>query len=263
MTARGGSAVALEGAPNFRDLGGLWTGDGRTVRCGVLFRSEALATLTDRDLDTLARLRIALACDLRTARERERHASRWPPHATPAVLELDILSDARNLSRASLRELLTEPSGASARAWMLRNYASMPTAFSTGVRRLVSRIVDHEQLPLLVHCAAGKDRTGFVCSLLLLAVGVPREAVMHDYLASDRHFDRGRLADVMADIAQLTPEDGPPSPRAIEAMMGRAEYLEVALETIDRDHGGVEQYLERHGGLDAPRRSRLRELLTT
>jgi len=253
--------MTLEGAPNFRELGGLRTGDGRAVRRGLLYRSEALAELTDRDLVAVAELGIRLACDLRTSTERERHASRWPEGRAPDVLAVDVLADARALGKEELRALLGDETGAGPREWMLRNYRAMPASFAPGFRALVERIVDREQLPLVIHCAAGRDRTGFVCSLLLLALGVRYDEVVEEYLRSDRHFGPDRLARVMAVLA------GDPSlpvaPRAVEAFMGREEYLEAAFDAIETTCGGRELYFEVCGGLDAQRRERLQEVLLT
>ena len=110
-------------------------------------------------------------------------------------------------------------------------------------------------MPALFHCTAGKDRTGFAAALVLLALGVPRETVLEDYLLTNRYrerFDRRVLRWVpLASLFRTRAEDMRP---LLEA---RPEYLEAAFQVMEEEYGGVDGYLERGLGVDARLRAQL------
>jgi protein-tyrosine phosphatase len=178
--------IPLEGASNLRDLGG-WRGhQGRALRHGVLFRSDALHKLTDQDLVTLADTGLATVCDLRGAREAEASPFRLPPGARAVPLPIEPRIG------ASLRDLLAN--GAATRAETTRllgiAYLNYATEQLPIYRRLVELILEDERRPLLFHCSAGKDRTGLGAALILTALGVSRAEIIADYVATDRFWRR-------------------------------------------------------------------------
>jgi protein-tyrosine phosphatase len=252
MRIKTASQIALAGAPNFRDLGGIATTDGLCIRQGLLYRSEALNALTDGDLTTLGLLGIRLLCDLRTSSERRNQPNRWPPGTLPELLAVD---DYAGEAEASVQRLITHAQGNShehVRIQMLDTYRSFPATFPETLRSLISHVIDRQE-PLIIHCAAGKDRTGFVCAMLLLALGVSREAVLSDYLLSDRHFGVDRINEALRARNISCP------PEVVQALCVRPEYLRAALEHIDTEHGGYESYLENHAGLTQERRTLFRK----
>ena len=122
------------------------------------------------------------------------------------------------------------------------------------------QMLDARRLPLLVHCTEGKDRTGFVCAVLLLTLGVERATVFEDYLWSRRFFDRERMRAKL--VGALTePLVEAPSDTAMDAFSCEPGYLDAALSVVVAEHGSVEGYMERAGGLDAARRRELRRRL--
>ena len=249
----------LARAPNFRDIGGLLAADGRRVRQRHILRSEGLHNLTDGDMATLDALGIRLVCDLRSGNERRHRVSRWPGDGRSAVLPIEML-DVRGLDPVAVRALVGDPSGDTARNYMLGCYRDMPAAFAGGLRAIVERILDRRALPLLLHCTAGKDRTGFACSVLLLALGASMDTVLDEYLRSERHYGLERVSQSL--LAVLDEHiDATSIASAIEPFAVRPRYLEIALEQIDRDWGSIDGYLLHAGGLDDERRERLRSLL--
>lgn len=250
----------LMGAPNFRDLGGLVTEDGRTLRSGLLYRSESLSDLTDDDLQTLIQLEIALVCDLRSTWECARFPSRLPASA-PEILAMPISVDLRAEKGELLEQLGRTPTEQIALDYMLGSYRAYPLAFAPGLRNLFTRIIDGPALPLLFHCAAGKDRTGFLAAILLRALGVNHERVMQDYLATALHWAPPRsialLRTALRDIIQGE------APLATLQRLGAVteNYLNASFETIEQQHGGLQQYLEEHAGLNDSRLQLLRERL--
>src|ERR1700749_70417 len=135
-----------------------------------------------------------------------------------------------------MRRLVADSTGAAARRLLLENYAAMPETFAQDFRDLIDSIVDRRELPMLISCMAGKDRTGFVVSLILRALGVATEEVLADYLRSNESFDpefgrAGRSAWFK------TPLEAPPSEAVLDALKVHLEYLESAYAAIDDGYG--------------------------
>jgi protein-tyrosine phosphatase len=252
----------LEGAPNFRDLGGYRSRDGRRVRHGVVFRSETLAHLTPDDVERLRALGVRRVADLRSPAERGRNPSRWPAGAEPEILNVDVTVDVRAGNEELLALLREDPSEHGALRLMRANYRHLPRAFEPALAGIFAALADPDRgLPFVFHCTAGKDRTGFLAAMLLTALGVARDEVERDYAATMEHSDVPRLVQGAADY--LASEFGAPPERAVvEALVAaRPVYLAAAFDELDERYGGVDAYLERVGRLDSPRRARLRDAL--
>jgi protein-tyrosine phosphatase len=254
--------IRLEGAPNFRDLGGYRTTDGRRVRHGAVYRSESLAHLTPRDLDTLRRIGVRLAADLRSALERSRNPSRWPEGSEPQVLHVDITVDMRAGNEALLALLREDPSEEGALRLMTTNYRNLPRAFAPSLASIFDALAcEAPSLPFVFHCTAGKDRTGFLAAMLLSALGVERDEIDRDYALTTERSDLSRLLRGSAEYIE-TELGHPPEPAMVEALVAaRPHYLAAAFDAIDGEWGSVDAYLEAVGGLHAPRRDRLRDSL--
>jgi protein-tyrosine phosphatase len=175
------------------------------------------------------------------------------------MLAVGLLPDERTSGIEVMRRISSDPSGRAAVQLLAENYALMPASFDPGLRSLVTSIVDDGDLPVLIWCREGKDRTGFVCSLLLLALGVSPDEVLAEYLRSDANFDRDAVS---AAVSSHLDEDAPVvSDAVLDALRVSEAYLAGALRTIDERYGSIEHYLETVGGIDEPRRERLRALL--
>ena len=180
--------LRLSGAPNFRDFGGHRTLAGPAVRRGLLFRSDDLSNLTHGDLEALTPLSIRLICDLRGSVERDRRPSRWPESLSTERMIASLSSDLRMGHGFHARFLESDPSADNAHAMMLETYRYLPRNGARGLRAILGRLAEGE-VPALIHCTAGKDRTGFVCATLLSLLGVPREIIYADYLLTNERID--------------------------------------------------------------------------
>ncbi|MDI5963216.1 tyrosine-protein phosphatase [Streptantibioticus silvisoli] len=252
----------LTGVRNFRDVGGLRTGDGRRVRAGRLFRSGHLAHATPADTAFLASLGLRTVIDFRNASDM---ALEGQDVELPGVRNVNMpLSDpragdgfwrmVRNGDVDTLREALGDGRAAAA---MTRSYATLIRDRTAEHARLLDLLVDGE-VPALVHCAAGKDRAGTSIAIVLLALGVRQEEITTDYLLSnDPHrryrIQRGKNAEPVtnAEVNELL------SP-LFEA---RAQYLRGAFDAIEEGWGSADRYLADGLGLTGERRERLRTLL--
>jgi protein-tyrosine phosphatase len=227
-------------APNLRDLGGIMAGDGKVVRPGILFRSEHLAPGAD-EAACLAALGIRAAIDLRSPRERGLAPNEWLIGQGIRIHEVDITADFR-ASADPLTPLIADPTEQGAFELMLATYREMPHAAGPAVK-LAGALVAAGDMPLLIHCTAGKDRTGFVCAMLLLAAGVPLAAVLADYAASaGRCHDGARATTRELLHARMGVE---PSIAVLDLLGGvRPEYLQASLGEIAARHASVDTYFE-------------------
>jgi protein-tyrosine phosphatase len=259
-TASYDRVLTLQGGCNFRDIGGYRTADGRQVRWGKVFRAGVLSYVTAGDHASLGALGIRTICDLRRAEERSNEPTRWPD-ATARTLHWDDESDVQSLRKYAARQPAT---GAGMFAAMLELYRGLPLRMSARVRGLLNCIVE-DQLPIVVHCAAGKDRTGVAIAVLLSALGVPRDTVVEDYLLTNdvgnfEVFIRGReeaqlgLADAKHPLLAM--------PEEIRRVAFSADpaFLSAAFEAID-ELGGIEGYVQEVLGLDVAMREVLRKRL--
>jgi len=223
--------IRLDGAKNARDLGGLPTAHGGRTRRGVIYRSDGLSRLSATDLDRLATLRLGTIIDLRSDGERARAPDRVPPAAPPRFYYRGFLAaGTTELFRAINRD---RASPAAAHALMCANYARMPFAHVEELRDLMHFLLAPATAPHLIHCTSGKDRTGVVCALVLLAVGVPLDAVLADYDLSNGDW---QAVDVFAATARAD---------TIETVMAaHADYLLGSLNEIAARCGSLERYFD-------------------
>ncbi|MER6343544.1 tyrosine-protein phosphatase [Streptomyces sp. NPDC001595] len=240
--------VRLDGTVNLRDAGGYRTKDGRWVRMGVVYRSDSLGKLTDADVAKLKRLGLAADFDLRTTQERTADPDRVPEGVKYVVA--DVIGDgspvftmpetADEAARMMIDGEKAMVSGAGAKAAYSSVFADLSDGDADGV---------------LYHCTAGKDRTGWASAALLTALGVPRETVMADYLASNDY----RAEANAAMLAALPPAQAAVYKPLLDV---RPEYLNSGFAEVREEFGSFAAY-EREGlGLNAAELMRLRaELL--
>ena len=238
--------ATLRGAPNFRDLAGLRTRDGRTIVSGRLLRSGQLGELHEEDVARLTDWLGADICviDLRGASERSRQICALPHavvHSLPiepsVAVKLDaVLASGQSLTPAMAREFMTQA------------YLNFVRHAHAQVASLFTHVLDRAGRPLVVHCAAGKDRTGFMVAMLLTALDVPRVTILEDYLLTNQRVQA-------RESRRYSPE--------IMEVLGtvRAEFLEAAFELIDTGFGGSERYLRQAAALTPERCARLQERL--
>ena len=250
----------LEGVRNFRDFGGYETGEGGRVKSGALYRSAHFAEASPGDIQKIRNLGIRIVCDLRRPEERKAQVSRWPTAecATRALVSEDGgLDEAPHL--AFLRSGDLAPAAVS--AFMRGIYAEIPfdpryvTLFSSFFQHLAN-----DEGAALVHCAAGKDRTGILCALTLLALDVPEEAVVADYELTNTAIDlENRLPLVQQRFQEAA---GVAIPlEAIKPFLGvELSYLATAMDMIEKRAGGVDAYLDNVLGVDDEARERMRAL---
>ena len=241
--------VPLAGGSNFRDLGGYRTRDGRTVRRGAVFRSAHLGGLTDEDRAALAGLGVRTIVDLRgvaEAAETPHRIDGLPCRVVGAHIEPGVGERIRGAvaDGTATPHLMME--------FLTDHYRDYPRRCAPGFRTLFATLSDGTHRPLVFHCTAGKDRTGFAAALILRALGVPHEVVLRDYLLTNELYRR-------------PPGVAGPAPEAVLQVLWRVqqEFLDAALHAVDADYGGLPAYLRTQMGLTPAAQARLEALYLT
>ncbi|MFE4455549.1 tyrosine-protein phosphatase [Streptomyces sp. NPDC056796] len=254
--------VALTGVRNFRDVGGLPTEDGRTVRYGRLYRSGHLAHATEADAAFLAGLGLHTVFDFRNAAD---HKLDGLDVELPGVRNVSIpLSDpadgaefwrlVRDGNIEQLRSILADGKGTER---MIASYRSIIKDRTAEHSRVLHALAE-DSVPALMHCAAGKDRAGLSVAVSLLAVGVEREAIEADYLKSNDAHRRYRVRRTDTSPAGMSDE----VMELLNPLFGaRAEYLAAAFATIEEVWGGTDRYLRDGLKVGDGTRAKLRERL--
>ena len=249
--------LLFDGASNFRDVGGLLGFEGRALRWGRVYRSDALAELSPTDLRFLARLGLRTIVDLRSVEERAK--AQDPSLEGVARLDLSMPVYAVNPASAKERALAGQLDAEGSVRDMQAAYRQLVNDFTPLFGRWLRSVAEAEGTPILVHCTAGKDRTGLAVAFLLLALGVSMEDVRRDYLATNEFTRRRRLRSLVkatvfsrfrtraADILPLLTVD--------------ELYLEAAFAQIERRHGSFEGYLRSGLEVDEATLATLRERL--
>jgi len=242
--------IPLENASNLRDLGGYPTANGRHTRYGLVFRAPALIALSPADEAAIAALGIKITCDLRGERESEANPVILPGARVEKLpIEPSVGGGLRDILRTG------EASGDITPRHMLallrEAYEAYALSSHSRYRRIFALLGSDDTLPLLFHCSAGKDRTGFGAALLLSALGVDWDHVMQDYLATNTLWRREIASNFeMQDDLLNT------------LLSAHAPLLEAAFAAIEREYGSLNAYLERAIGVDDRARRALVERFT-
>jgi len=240
---------------NFRDFGGYAGLDGRAIKTARLFRSAHLAALTDEDLSSISGLDINLIVDLRYAPERKRQPSRFPT-PTPHLHEYPDATAAKKAKVAPHEAFLETElyTAEDAHRYMIGSYTARPhdagfQAISKDTLRFMASSEDTEVAGVLIHCAAGKDRTGTLCALIQAALGVSREDVMADYMMTLEAVD---IDEIIGPAAEMFSKryGRKIDAEALWPMFGVVpDFLEVALDGMMDGSGNIESYVTNVLGL--------------
>ncbi|WP_030717353.1 tyrosine-protein phosphatase [Streptomyces sp. NRRL S-237] len=229
--------IKLDGTANFRDAGGYRTSTGQWVRMGEIYRSDALDKLTENDLAKLQRLRVRTVFDLRMEDERTKAADKVPAGA--AYVVADVFAGS-----GSFQTMPRTPDEA-VKAMVDAERAMVSGAGGKKAYSQVFEGIERDRArSVLFHCTAGKDRTGWAGATLLTALGVPRETVEADYLASNDY----RKAANDAILSHLPAQQAAVYKPLLDV---RPEYLNAGYDEVEAKYGSFDRYLKDGLGIDA------------
>jgi protein-tyrosine phosphatase len=236
--------LALQGASNFRDLGGYAAHGGRSVRWRVLFRSDHLANLTEADLGQFQALNIGRSFDFRGQQESAAQAYQWPGterhHLAIEPTLVQYLHSQLEQGQSITPQDALDGMQVTYRGFVRHN--------SDRFAQLFAQLLAFDG-PLVFHCTAGKDRTGLAAALILSALGVSQADILQDYLLTNALYRHDAV------------RASPLSPEVMDVVWRvREEFLQASLQAIDADYGSMAQYLEARMGLSEPALAQLRQM---
>jgi protein-tyrosine phosphatase len=223
--------IALEGAVNFRDLGGYRAGGGMRTRWRVLFRADGLGDLTEADLDVLRSLGIRTVVDLRSGDELER--GRYDVDAHPVAFH-----------HFPIIERLPDPEEFDRRPGLLGSqYQEMLRDAGAQIVAALGVLADPDALPAVFHCSAGKDRTGVLSAMVLSLLGVDEEVVVADYALSG-----GAMTRLRAKLLLKYPDSRDVIENIDEVFSADPAQMELLLDHLREQHESAGAYVAAQGG---------------
>lgn len=223
--------IRFEGCFNFRDLGGLQTASGDIVRQGRLFRSDAVHNLTESDMDSIRALQVATLLDLRSSVEINTGTPGLLREGGVRHVHVPLMDDV-GVDQSDYRDIPME-----------HLYARMLDG--DGMVRVFAAFAEPATYPAIIHCAAGKDRSGITIALLLRTLGVPDDAIIADYALTDACMT-GMVAALRANLGDERIDQVP-----AHYLRAMPETMQAFLNIVDDRHGSAENYLHNVGITDA------------
>ena len=250
----------FEGIANFRDLGGYETDDGRRVKWGRLYRAGTFSGSSDADLRNLAQLQLHTLIDFRSAAEKKEEPNRLPDPVEFSIVDIPILDEGNKTLVDDIMARIDsgdfddfDPDRA-----MVQANRQFADEFTPQFRQFMAAVLAADGAPLVWHCSAGKDRSGFAAAILLRVLGVPQDVVMQDYMASGENALAGRQSQLLL----LRVFKGEQAADKLAVMMGVEEaWLHAAFEEIDARWGDFDNYVSQGLELQPADIARLRQSL--
>jgi protein-tyrosine phosphatase len=247
--------VKLEGAFNFRDLGGYQAIDGRRTKWGRIYRSDSLTRLTAGDRDVLKQIGIRLVCDLRAPAEVKKRPDRLPEDGAIEYLNFPIVSG--NFDTVTAHEKikkgdidwLTED-------YMIKGYINNIEAYATTWAAVFEHLGAPASYPLVFHCTGGKDRAGVCAALILLSLGVSEETVIYDHGLSNKF-----LADILPKLYSYFGSFGIEKEKLLPYLTAPRAAIIALLDHIRVTYGFAVDYLKNKAGVSQRTLDQLKQKL--
>lgn len=241
--------IELEGASNFREIGGLETINGGKLKSGILFRSDELFHLTENDKKKLEPLNLKVICDLRTDYERKSKPDRIPKNNSLKVVNIPFFHQKRDYNQLQIMWfLITNSRKINFEKFIKEHYFNNAFERTAEVGKVINLLADRNNLPILIHCKAGKDRTGLIAAIIQLLAGVPLNIVFDEYLSTN-DFIKDKMEAAEKIIRRMSFFRAS-SDKIKPLLEVRREYLEDVITEIFTRYGSIEKYLSAACGVD-------------
>lgn len=247
--------VTMEGAVNFRDIGGYRTTDGRRVKWGRVYRADGLSRLTARDHEMFRHMGIQRVFDFRTEAEVGHAPDLLPAHAETGYVHLPVMHGEFDFV-AAMQRIRKGDVGWLKPDFMLKGYIGNLEKFAGAWGRVIGELADPAAPPMVFHCTGGKDRTGTCAALILLLLGVPEETVIADHQLSNVY-----IAELLPRISKLIASYGVDPDVVFPYLTAPRECILAVLDYIHDRYGSAGAYLSEKAGISGRQQEIIRQNL--
>ncbi|MDC0885267.1 tyrosine-protein phosphatase [Gammaproteobacteria bacterium] len=228
--------LPMDGAHNIRELGGYKTTDGKSVKWGMLFRSDKLSDISEADQKYLQALGIKKIVDFRSEEEKIEDPDIIPTGIS--YVEMPISVD--GAMRSKIEAVLKGETDKEVESFLIDANREFVTNYTNVYENFLRGLID-EDAPTLFHCTAGKDRAGFAAAISLIALGVSREDVIEDYMKTNA-FTEDRIEEILSQIKLMSLYQA--DAEILRPLIGVEQiYIETAFETAEEEYGSLENFI--------------------
>lgn len=228
--------LPMDGAHNTRELGGYKTTDGKSVKWGMLFRSDKLSDISETDQKYLQALGIKKIVDFRSEEEKTEDPDIIPTGIS--YVEMPISVD--GAMRSKIEAVLKGETDKEVESFLIDANREFVTNYTDVYENFLRGLID-EDAPTLFHCTAGKDRAGFAAAISLIALGVSREDVIKDYMKTNA-FTEDRIEEILGQIKLMSLYQT--DAEILRPLIGVEQiYIETAFETAEEQYGSLENFI--------------------
>ena len=243
----------IQGAYNVRDIGGYPTKNGGTVQWQKVFRSGKISQIKDTENEKMAAMNIKAICDFRTLAEQESSPDKW--HNLENIKRFQLPIGEGRLDKLAWMKKVAQGTGKDSHLYKANQFYVLEN--SHRFRAFFEVLLDESNYPLLYHCTAGKDRTGFATLLLLSALGVDKAIIIEDYLLSNDHLGEFFWKDLEVAAAK----SGMTLQQIKPILVADKAYIQGAFDAITEHFGTIENYLREEISIGKPEIQQLQSLL--
>ena len=228
--------LPMDGAHNTRELGGYKTTDGKSVKWGMLYRSDKLSDISDTDQAYLQDLGIKKIIDFRSKEEKEEDPDIIPKGID--YIEMPISVD--GAMRSKIEAVLKGETNKDVKSFLIDANKEFVSNYNDVYEDFLRNLIDDDG-PALFHCTAGKDRAGFAAAITLIALGVSKEDVINDYMKTNQ-FTKERIEEIIEQIELMTLYQT--DAEILRPLLGvEREYIETAFQTAEEKYGSLENFI--------------------
>lgn len=241
---------------NFRDLGGIKTNDNRYVKWGAFYRADALDKIDYDEFELINTLGIKKVFDLRSNSEVEQAPNQLP--AEISNIHYPIFDNMNNSMFEGIEEKIKTGKFSNKEASEMLTTVNQLFVehYNSKFKGLLHQVFNDNE-PIVYHCTAGKDRTGFTTALILSVLNVNRELILDEYTMTN-YYTKDRIAQYVEQAQKGNEMLSNVNAEAIEILMGvDRRFLEAAFDIIDTKYGGIDAYLKNQMGISDQRRKEL------
>ena len=228
--------LPMDGAHNTRELGGYKTTDGKSVKWGMLYRSDKLSDISDTDQVYLQNLGIKKIIDFRSKEEKEEDPDIIPQGID--YIEMPICVD--GAMRSKIEAVLKGETNKDVKSFLVDANKEFVSNYTDVYEDFLRNLIDDDG-PALFHCTAGKDRAGFAAAITLIALGVSKEDVINDYMKTNQ-FTKERIEEIIGQIELMTLYQT--DAEILRPLLGvEREYIETAFQAAEEKYGSLENFI--------------------